>query len=975
MNQFKCKMCGAPIIVEDNQSTATCEYCMSMQTVPTFIDEPKIALLHNRANSLRLQNEFDKALANYENILIENPNDSEAHWGALLCRYGIEYVTDPLTKKRIPTCHRTQTKSIFDDIDYLGAINNASEEAKHLYQEEAETINQIQKGILSISVNEKPYDIFICYKETDETGSRTKDSVIAQEIYDELTKRKYKVFFSRITLESKLGTQYEPYIYAALNSSKVMLVVGTKPEYFNAVWVRNEWARFLEFITTSSTKKYIIPCYKDMDAYELPNELISFQSQNMDKLGFIQDLIRGIDKIFDRTETVVIKETQVIEAQSNSVNPSVDAMLRRSEIELSRGNTKKAQEVIDQALNLDPENAKAYLLLAIIDLGLTKAEDLVTLTNPLTENDNYNLALQFASPEYKKVLEDYNQTILKKAEEARLLSIYNSALKAMQSKHYDSAIDEFKSIVDYKDSRQKIEECKELIKEEEYIKAKQYEDEKHFREAIESYQSIIDYKDSEHRIRICEEKIEETYTDALNAMEAEDYETALHLFGLIKSFKDVGNFIDEANNKIYIVRIYKKAIEYIEKKQYVSALNALEAIKDYKDSKDLIKDLEEKNRIVAEERLKRQRKNRITILTVSAILICIICLSIIIPSVVTKSKYNRALEFYEKGDYEEAISLFEELGDYKDSDEYFTKSLNALISDNGFYTYRDSLYFGMYPQNLVEDSSTNTSLNTLVTKPTSTSFNGWASYEYYINGSKSNYMWYIDVDYNNDTYRGVYFTSYRPYNTTSNGTGYQDDNGYYTNTIYWFRYDPIKWLILSEEKGKKLIIADLILDSQDYNPSDSSSQYSHNGGTGYTNNYELSNIRKWLNDNFYNTAFNDSQKEMILTTSVDNSVSSTGYSSNDYACNDTNDKIFLLSYEEVMSLFTSPEKRKAQGSDYAKCQGLYVYNSYSYWWLRSPYNYYSINARDVGYGGSIHSDDYVINTYRGIRPACWIETN
>ena len=113
-------------------------------------------------------------------------------------------------------------------------------------------------------------------------------------------------------------------------------------------------------------------------------------------------------------------------------------------------------------------------------------------------------------------------------------------------------------------------------------------------------------------------------------------------------------------------------------------------------------------------------------------------------------------------------------------------------------------------------------------------------------------------------------------------------------------------------------------------------KHEHNGGIGYSNNYELSNIRKFLNDNFYSTAFNELEKELIELTEVDNSASSTYSSSNEYACNNTFDKMFLLSYQEAVTYYSSDEEKKAQGSDYAKSQGLYVYNGYSYYWHRSP---------------------------------------
>ena len=147
---------------------------------------------------------------------------------------------------------------------------------KEMYREKAKEIDRIQQSILEVAAQEDPYDIFICYKETAENGDRTIDSVIAQDVYDELTAKGYRVFFSRITLEDKLGQEYEPYIFAALNSAKVMLAFGTDYEYYNAVWVKNEWSRFLQLIAKGE-KKTLIPCYKNIDAYDMPKEFAKLQ--------------------------------------------------------------------------------------------------------------------------------------------------------------------------------------------------------------------------------------------------------------------------------------------------------------------------------------------------------------------------------------------------------------------------------------------------------------------------------------------------------------------------------------------------------------------------------------------------------------------------------------------------------------------------------------------------------------------------
>ena len=271
MAAFKCKMCGGDLIIEQGSTVAECEYCGSKQTLPK-LDDDRRANLYDRANHFRRNNEFDKAAGIYEQILNEDTTDAEAYWSLVLCQYGIEYVEDPATHKRVPTVNRAQFTSIFDDDNYKSAIQYADGYQRELYEKEAKTINDIQKGILAISQKEEPFDVFICYKETDANGRRTMDSVLANDLYHQLTQEGFKVFFSRITLEDKLGTAYEPYIFAALNSAKVMVVLGTKPEHFNAVWVKNEWSRYLALVKQSGGKKVLIPAYRDMDPYDLPAE-------------------------------------------------------------------------------------------------------------------------------------------------------------------------------------------------------------------------------------------------------------------------------------------------------------------------------------------------------------------------------------------------------------------------------------------------------------------------------------------------------------------------------------------------------------------------------------------------------------------------------------------------------------------------------------------------------------------------------
>ena len=197
---FRCKMCGGDLEIQDGATSCVCEFCGTRQTLPTNQDE-NLQGLFNRANVLRIKSEFDKAADIYEKILQADQTEAEAYWGLILCKYGIEYVEDPATYKRIPTCHRASYDAVTTDEDYKNALKYADTVQREIYETEAAKIEEIQKGILAIAQKESPYDVFICYKETDDSGNRTQDSVIANDIYYQLTHSKV---FQNIRLNNLL---------------------------------------------------------------------------------------------------------------------------------------------------------------------------------------------------------------------------------------------------------------------------------------------------------------------------------------------------------------------------------------------------------------------------------------------------------------------------------------------------------------------------------------------------------------------------------------------------------------------------------------------------------------------------------------------------------------------------------------------------------------------------------------------------
>lgn len=837
-------MCGGTLEINENETTATCEYCGTEQTIPKITDDV-IGNLFNRANTLRLKSEFDKAEEIYNKIVGLDNTQSEAYWGIILCKYGIEYVEDPTTYKRVPTCHRTSYDAITADEDYKLAIQYADISQKIIYEAEAKAIDEIQKGILTISQNEKPYDVFICYKETDESGKRTQDSVLANDIYHQLTQEGFKVFYAAITLEDKLGQEYEPYIFAALNSAKVMLVIGSKPEYFTAVWVKNEWSRYLKLMKADRSK-LLIPCYKDMDAYELPEEFAHLQAQDMGKIGFINDIVRGIKKVIKKDEPKsAVKETA---AAVQAANSAVAPLLKRISLFLEDGNWQEADEYCERVLDSDPENAQAYLYKLMAKMEVRKTEDLRNQAQPFDSEDMYRKTVRFADEELKNTLEEYNAYIKDRNEKKRIESIYNKAV-------YDMG----------------------------YAR-----DEISYKIIIEDLAEIPGYKDADEKKKECEEKAEECRLESLynSALKIQTVQSEDNQLRAAKQFEELGTYKDSAER---VQQCRDKAEEIRTEEERIKA---------------------EREKAEKEREAKAKKKKKIAIFITSAVAVCtalaLLCVYVIIPAI----KYNIAITAVENKNYDEAIAIFEELGDYSDSVDKIPETKYKKADQ-----CESNQNYGMAVQIFTElddySDSKNRIFDIIKAHPTVVAV-----------GSI------------------IKLGKYEQDNDTSNGK------------------EDIEWLVLVKDDNKMLVIRDKAIDCKQY----------HSSYIGTT--WEECSLRRWLNDTFVNEAFTPEEQEKILTTNV------TADANPDYdtdAGNDTEDKVFLLSIEEVNRYFNNDVMRACKPTDYAVSNGAYVSDSSNcWWWLRSPGNNRN-RAANVDSGGYVSEEgDFVANKDLAVRPAMWI---
>ncbi len=269
-------------------------------------------------------------------------------------------------------------------------------------------------------------------------------------------------------------------------------------------------------------------------------------------------------------------------------------------------------------------------------------------------------------------------------------------------------------------------------------------------------------------------------------------------------------------------------------------------------------------------------------------------------------------------------------------------TVDAAIAEYGYYiedvdgsktyTTGDLVYFGSYPQSVVNDAATVALLAAQQgTLPSEDNAGDWISYRYYSQGEQADYMFYKDIAVNGKKYRGVYLLNYRPYYSqlaAGADNSYIDNQGFELNTVYWFGYEPIKWNVLEYSGGKLFLSSKYSLEGQPYQAvyEGDDKNMVIPGTETFVNDWEASSVRSFLNNDFYNLAFTEREQLFIQTITLDNSM--TGYSAdNEFQKNQnaTRDKVFLQSYEDLKNVdygYTSRSMIKSRSfTKYATIQG------------------------------------------------------
>lgn len=554
MMVLNCPKCGASMDLTQGGRILVCKYCESTISVSQNPTQQRIEAF-NRGNAHKAAGRFDEAKSVFEHIVLEDPADAEAHWQCALCSYCIKYASDPATGELIPTCLKIEDEDFEENYDYKEALKYASDEAKNYYEKEAKKIKKVIEGIKNNIQSIPPFDVFLSFKQTDENGENTKDSERAYEIYDNLTDKGYRVFYSPITLRDYVGSEYEPIIYRALQTAKIMFVIGSKKEYFEAEWVKNEWERFL-IIKKNNPDREIVPCYFDMDAYNLPDKLSRLQGVNMDKIGYRQDIIEITKKII--TEKNVTSNSfsyqQTAPVQAVSKTAKYDELIFQARKSIEQKNYSGAIGYLSEAQRLKPDSFETHYYRLLCNCNVSNLDSLAKVYKGNLYNDAiFKKCLETADEKQKTELNETAEKVKKKKKKKVIFTV--AVVGAIGLIIICSILVSALYIGVIKPAKQ-YNNAKQLLANGDY----------------ETAYTILNNLGKEEEVK------QNKYERAKALLESNDFDGAYALLDELGNYQDAGELYNENR--------YNRALDYLKAGDYKNAIELFNTVTDYKDAKE-----------------------------------------------------------------------------------------------------------------------------------------------------------------------------------------------------------------------------------------------------------------------------------------------------------------------------------------------------------------------------------------------------
>lgn len=389
---IECRCCCKSLVFKPTDLIVTCPACTTVNTRPRAQGAALDFL--RRATQQRSSCDFVNAERSYQHVLLDHPDEHEALWGLVLCRYGVEYVPDSHSGKHLPTVHFIRRRPMREDADFLHACELAPQEVKAQYEADAAYVDEVHSKAYSLSRTAQPWDIFLCYKATDPaTGGDTPDLHRARELYYKLGQQGWRVFFAHDCLQNKAGASYEAPIYHALSTARVMLIVCSNSEWLQTSWVHSEWSRYLERMDAGKDC-HLVPLLYGMNPALLPTPFL---------YRHIEGLRMGELDAFDHLRTVL--NTYVPLKKPEPQKPDNARELLSLQFALEDGSWERARTLSEAVLDRQPDNAMAHLYQLLAQLELHAPDELILCHVDFQSMSAWKRACHFATESEGAMLE------------------------------------------------------------------------------------------------------------------------------------------------------------------------------------------------------------------------------------------------------------------------------------------------------------------------------------------------------------------------------------------------------------------------------------------------------------------------------------------------------------------------------------------------------------------------------------------
>jgi tetratricopeptide (TPR) repeat protein len=407
-NKLICNICGGVVNADEGGVAGICHNCGHTMMYPKS-DIKKL----NRITYLRNNFRFDEAEKIVKELIAKNPDDSEVHWAAMLCEYGIQYIREGNTRYAVCRKDISEIPDLSQSVNYKNALKYSEQEQLASYERLGAQLEDTINITLNILKQDKKYDVFVLSRE----GITAEDDLDGDKIYLRFTSNLgFSTFFAPEVLKEMDAIEKAAQVVFALKNSRIMLPSFRTKDDVHDSYLEYAVNTFTKTMTADSDK-LVFPIFDGsaLNFQQLPEALVwSDDIFNCAEDEFMREISDKVESILKPEVNAIVPDALVTATAANKEN-----LVKRAYMFLEDGEFETADSYFDKILDIDIEDSRAYIGKLLAECKLHSEDEIPSLPQTVTDDKNFKKALRFATPEQKARYEALNGAIVKRIEDER----------------------------------------------------------------------------------------------------------------------------------------------------------------------------------------------------------------------------------------------------------------------------------------------------------------------------------------------------------------------------------------------------------------------------------------------------------------------------------------------------------------------------------------------------------------------------